>query len=103
MRVARHGLLLLSTRSANTDKHVTALSPRNSRRGGGKLLNFIVIILSEELCYGAAFGTMCSWISNVGTYVHSIEHALGREPSDRCSREKVLRSISLGKDLRRRE
>ena len=71
--------------------------------GGGNLLNFIVIILSEELCCGAAFGTMCSWISNVGTYVHSIEHALGRERSDRCSREKVLRSISLGKDLRRRE
>ena len=55
MRVAKHGLLLLSTRSANTDEHGTALAPRNSRGGGGTL-NFIVIILSEDFVVGLPLG-----------------------------------------------
>lgn len=56
-------------------------------------LIFIVIICSWDL-WGHVWDDVYLK-RRVDTYVYSIEHALERERSDSCSREKVRRSISL--------
>ena len=91
----KHSSPLLSTRSANAEEHGAALSPRTRDFHIGDL-----DIHCDYLQLGLVVaGEHVSWDGHVHNYLHSIEHALGRERSDGCSREKVLSSISLGRDL----